>query len=107
VFQSTMPVREAMKKGVRKVSFARLSPLAKGRIVGMREAGGYREEGHRQTSKEKMASLLPWWLWTCFGAAQRPTRLGWSGKARSGRPSSGPESAARGSNFENLVARCR
>ena len=59
-----MPVREAMKTGVRKVSFACLSPLAKGRIIGMREAGGYREEGHRQTRKEKMASLLPWWLWT-------------------------------------------
>ena len=47
-----MPVRKAMKKGVRKASFARLSPLAKGRIIGMREAGIERKAIAKQVKKK-------------------------------------------------------
>lgn len=48
----TMPVRKAMKKAARKVSFARLSPLAKGRIIGMREAGTERKDIAKQVKKK-------------------------------------------------------
>jgi transposase len=45
-----MPILKAMKK-LKKPSFARLSPLAKGRIVGLREAGTERSDIVKQVKK--------------------------------------------------------
>ena len=41
-----------MKKSVRKPSFARLSPLAKGRIIGMREVGTERKAIAKKVQKK-------------------------------------------------------
>ena len=49
--QASMPVHKVMKKFM-KLSFARLSPLAKGRIVGMREKGAERAEIMQRVKKQ-------------------------------------------------------
>ena len=50
-----MPVLKVMKtvmKGCKKPSFARLSPLAKGRIIGMREQGAQRTDIAKKVEKK-------------------------------------------------------
>ena len=46
-----MPVFKVMKKA-KKLSYARLSPLAKGRMVGLREAGMERSEIAKRVKKK-------------------------------------------------------
>ena len=45
-----------------KASFARLSPLAKGRIVGMRQAGMKREDIRKKVRKKASVHVFELWM---------------------------------------------
>ena len=47
-----MPVQKVKKNSLKKPSYARLSPLAKGRVIGLREAGTERQEIRKKVLKK-------------------------------------------------------
>ncbi len=68
---SRMPVLKVIKK-IKTPSFARLSPLATCRIIGLREAGAERDDIRKQVKKKDRSILLD--AVPCIGYVARPIR---------------------------------